>query len=319
MKNIFEKIKNLNKGKRYQIIISSFLIFFAIVVAIFNIIGFIKVPIEQLLNIIIILLSSVAVIYVIEEIDVFEEIKTKVMGVSDSIATAQNIIENEKNKLESVQNEIKNVGNELAEVHKLVKDTHTTKGVIVSRKILERNKSLDEVWDGAEEVYLFAIANTSFLRGNGISKIKEAINKGVKFKLVSLNPCYDAIKEYNDSGIISQTSIPVGGNVNAYINNCKNSNSNRNGKKREENNFKTMVELRLTTYLLPYSMMIVKKNGKISTIKVDLYGLDMEYTERRSFYIPAEDEENIKFYEEQWNTVWDNKEKTISVDLTKEY
>lgn len=80
-----------------------------------------------------------------------------------------------------------------------------------------------------------------------------------------------------------------------------------------------MVEFRLTTYLLPYSMMIVKKNGKTSTIKVDLYGVDMEYLDRRSFYIPADDEENIQFYEEQWNTVWENSKKTVNVDVTKTY
>lgn len=108
---------------------------------------------------------------------------------------------------------------------------------------------------------MFAIANTSFLRGNGISKIKEAVNRGVKFNLVSLDPNYDAIKEYEDSGILSQTLMRVGQNVNDYISNCKNSKS-RNGRKKYVNDFPTMIDLRLTTYLLPYSMMILKKNGK---------------------------------------------------------
>lgn len=174
------------------------------------------------------------------------------------------------------------------------------------------------MWNNADEIYLLAIANTSFLGGNGISKIQEAVNKGVKFKLVTLNPAYDTINEYNESGIISPTSLPLSDNINAYINAYKGSINGRNGKKKA-NDFKTMVDFRLTTYLLPYSMMIVKRNGKISTIKVDLYGVDIEYTDRRSFYIPAEDEENIQFYEDQWNIVWENSEKTIPVDITKTY
>lgn len=140
----------------------------------------------------------------------------------------------------------------------------------------------------------------------------------MEFKIISLDPDYDAIKEYDNSKIISSTSLPVSENVKAYINNCKN-NTDRNNRKNHGNNFRENVEMRLTTYLLPYSMMIVKKNERIKTIKVDLYGVDMECSDRRSFYIPAEDGENIRFYEEQWNTVWENKSKTICVDLEKIY
>lgn len=317
--NITNKIKKLNRGKLFQVIISLLIIVAALIVVLLNITGLYKITDNQLLNIIIILLCSVAIIYVIEEIDVFEEIKMQVTGLPNKIDDIENIIsKNQEKNLESIQHEIKDVENELIEVHKLVKDTHTTKGVVVNRKELERNRSLDEVWNNADEIYLLAIANTSFLRGNGIYKIQEAVGKGVKFKLVTLNPAYDAIKEYIESRIISPTSLPLSDNINAYIKVCKGNSNGRNVKKRT-NNFSTMVDFRLTTYLLPYSMMIVKRNGKTSTIKVDLYGVDIDYTDRRSFYIPAEDEENIQFYEEQWNMVWENSEKTIPVDMEKIY
>lgn len=318
MKNIVKKIKDLNKSKQFQIVLSIIVIVVAFVVAMVNMIGIWEIPDNKLLNIIIFLLSGVAIIYVIEEIDVFEEIKKQVGDFPDKLQGMETELLKREEEFQEAKSKIESIENTLVEVHKLVKDTHTTKGVIVSRTKLEKSKSLDEVWNGADEICLLAIANTSFLRGNGISKIKEAVNRGVKFKLVSLDPSYSAIKEYEESGIISPTSLPVSGNVNAYINNCTSTNG-RNGRKKETNDFKTMVEFRLTTYLLPYSMMIVKKNGKTSTIKVDLYGVDMEYLERRSFYIPADDEENIQFYEDQWNTVWEDSKKTVNVDVTKTY
>lgn len=319
MKEFWKKFKSLKKGKIYQIIFSVVVAIIAIGAVICNFAGIFGVTSENLLNITIILLVSVIVNYVVEEIDIFEELKTKAAELPGIVKSGKDeIISDRKTSNKELGNKIEDIKNRLEEVQDLVKDTHTTKGVIVSRSELERNISLDEVWSGADEVCLLAIANTSFLRGNGISKIKEAVNRGVKFKIISLDPDYYTVKEYIESNIISETSLPVSENVNAYINNCKN-NTDRNNKKNHGNDFRKNVEMRLTTYLLPYSMMIVKKNEKVKTIKVDLYGVDMEYSDRRSFYIPAEDGENIRFYEEQWNTVWENKEKTFCVNLNKNY
>lgn len=319
MRELWGKFKALKKGKIFQIIVSIVVAIIAIGAVICNFAGIFGVTSERLLNIVIILLVSVVVNYVVEEIDIFEELKIKTAELPKMVENGKNeIISDRKTSSEELEEKIEDIKNKLGEVQDLVKDTHTTKGVIVSRSELERNISLDEVWWEADEVCLLAIANTSFLKGNGISKIKEAVNRGVKFKIVSLDPDYNAIKEYESSKIISPTSLPVSENVKAYINNCKN-NAGRNNRRNQENNFRRNVEMRLTTYLLPYSMMIVKKNEKIKTIKVDLYGVDMEYRDRRSFYIPSEDGENIRFYEEQWNIVWENKEKTICVDLNKDY
>lgn len=313
----WKKYAEIKRGKLLQAIVSLVIILGSIGIAIANLAGYLEMSESKLLNIIILLLCGIGIIYVVEEVDVFEEIRMQVSKLPDKVENVKNeIFENEKKELKNVQDEMKNIKSGLDEVHELLKDADTPKVVIQSRRELEKNKSLDEVWSDADEVYLLAIANTGFLRGNGIIKIKEAVNRGVKFKLVSLNPDYDAINEYEASNIISPTSIPVNENINAYISNCNNSKNNRN---KQMNDFKTMVEFKLTTYLLPYSMMIVKKDGKINTIKVDLYGVDIEYTERRSFYIPADDEENIKFYEDQWNSIWENKRKTISVDITKTY
>lgn len=199
-----------------------------------NIFGIREISNNKLLNIVILLLSGVAIIYVIEEIDVFEEIKKQVGDLPDKLQGMETeLFEGKKDEFQEAKSKIKNIENTLMEVHKLVKDTHTTKGVIVSRTKLEKSKSLDEVWNGADEICLLAIANTSFLRGNGISRIKEAVNRGVRFKLVSLDPSYSAIKEYEESGIISPTSLPVNGNVNAYINNCTSTNG-RNGRKKKQ-------------------------------------------------------------------------------------
>ncbi len=316
-KKTWKKIQECNTAKRFQIITSVLMVIVSVFVILANISGVSKMGTTQLLNLIIALLSSVVVSYVINEIDVFEEIKKQIKGMSDEVKQGNQVYADKIEKEnEAIQSAVRDIKDELAEVNKLVKDNHTTKGVIIERSILEKDKNLDEVWKDAEEVYLMAIANTSFLKGNGISRIEEAVNRGIKFKVVCLNPGYKALDEYKESGIISQTSLPACDNVNNYINNCKN---DSNGDVKRKNDFKTMVELRLTTYLLPYSMMIVKKNGNISTIKIDLYGLKMRYRDRRSFYIPYEDEKNIEFYEKQWKTVWNDRSKTVGVDFTKKY
>lgn len=319
MKKIWEKIKPLNKSKKFQLISSIVIILGSFVVSLLNMFGLIPIKEEKLLSLIILLLCNVAFIYILEDLDVFEEIKKQLSELPAQIE----IIENEtfkttENEFHNIDEQLRIMGHKLTEVHKLIKDTHTTKGVIIGRNSLERSRSLDELWNGADEVCLLAIANTSFLKGNGISRIKDGINKGIKFKLITLNPeCKALIDDYDESGIISPTSLPVGANVNSYIRNCNSNPQNR--RQRETKNFKAMVEMRLTTYLLPYSMMIVKKSGRIHTIKVDLYGVNIDYVDRRSFYIPAEDEDNIAFYEEQWNTIWEDSEKTVPVDLTRNY
>ena len=66
-------------------------------------------------------------------------------------------------------------------------------------------------------------------------------------------------------------------------------------------------------------MMIVKKRNHVMAIKVDLYGVDIDYMDRRSFYIYEDDEDNIKYYLDQWDAVWNNADKTHPVDMTKRY
>ena len=338
MKKRWKNIRNFSKGKQFQIVFSVIMVVVSIITVILNCAGVFQINDSQLLSFIVILLCSVVIIYVLDEVDFFEQIKGSIAKLPDNFKeieskfseetkselvkieeNAQNIQNQLKSELVKIEENAQTIQNELLEVHKCVKDTHTTKGVIVSRKKLERSESLDEVWNGADEIYLLAIANTSFLKGNGISKIKDAVKRGVRFKMVSLNPDFSAITEYEQSGIISETSLPVSANVNEYIKQCSISGGNRRDRRKETRDFNDMVEFRLTTYLLPYSMMIVKKHGKINKIKVDLYGLDMDYLERRSFYIPADDEENINFYEEQWKTVWEDTQKTIKVDMGRTY
>ena len=320
MKKIWKNIKNISKSKRFQWIFSIIMVVVTVIAVVLNLTGVYLLEENQLLSIIVIFLCGIAIFYVLDEIDFFEEIKGSINKLPDDVKKVGNaFFEETKSELSKIKEVTKNIESELVEVQKCVKDKNTTKGVIIGRRKLEKSKNLDEVWNGADEICLLAIANTSFLRGNGISKLKEAVNRGTKFKLVSLHPEFDAIREYKNSGILSSTSLPLGQNVDDYISNCIKSGDGRKSRRRETKDFKDMVELRLTTYQLPYSMMIVKKQGKVRTIKVDLYGLDMDYLDRRSFYIPVDDEDNIKFYEEQWNTVWNDTQRTTAVDMSKTY
>lgn len=50
--------------------------------------------------------------------------------------------------------------------------------------------------------------------------------------------------------------------------------------------------------------MILKKNGQIKTIKIDLYSNNVEYNDRRSIIIPPTDTENIDFFLAQWEFLW---------------
>lgn len=289
IKERWKKIKTLNKGKIFQIVISILIVIVSFIVVTLNYVGIYKFDDSNLLSIIIVLLCNVAIIYVFDEIDIFAEINRQLIDMPNNI---QNQIS------DLYQNMMSNKSN----------------NIIRSRKKLENLISINEIWEGASEVYLLALANTGFLKGNGISKIKDAIKEGIRFKIVSISPDFPALKEYIESNIISETSLPVSDNINAYIYNC-----NKSNLKHDEVDFKEMVEMRLTTFLLPYSMMIVKKGNRIKRIKVDIYGVDVEYMERRSFYINEEDEENINYYINQWNKVWNNGEKTIPVDITKRY
>ena len=90
---------------------------------------------------------------------------------------------------------------------------------------------------------------------------------------------------YETSKILSSVSIPLSGNVDTYKKPRKSS------KKFQEN-----ITMKVCDKIIPYSLMILKKNGQIKTMKIDLYSNNVEYTDRRSIIIPPTDTENIDFF-----------------------
>lgn len=62
--------------------------------------------------------------------------------------------------------------------------------------------------------------------------------------------------------------------------------------------------MKVCNKIIPYSLMILKKNGQIKTIKIDLYSNNVEYNDRRSIIIPPTDTENIDFFLAQWEFLW---------------
>lgn len=164
----------------------------------------------------------------------------------------------------------------------------------------DRTHSVDDYYSDITEICVMAIANTSFLRGNGITHIKRAAQKGIQVKLLSIDPLASI---YETSKILSSVSIPLTGNIESYRQ------ARRSGNKK----FNQNVTLKVCNKIIPYSLMILKKNNQIKTMKIDLYSNDVEYTDRRSVIIPPTDTENIDFFLRQWDFLWnqeDNKEIT---------
>ena len=90
---------------------------------------------------------------------------------------------------------------------------------------------------------------------------------------------------YETSKILSSVSIPLSGNVDTY------KKARKSSKKFQEN-----ITMKVCDKIIPYSLMILKKNGQIKTMKIDLYSNNVEYTDRRSIIIPPTDTENIDFF-----------------------
>lgn len=271
MKKIWESYKKCGKKKKLEIQISVGLIVVSAFVVVLNFIGFINVSNSVLLSIVILLLCSSYGVNILQEIDTLSGLTGNIRDISSKVKAVNEKLENAK----------------------------STKDVVLPRRVIDDKTNLNDVWKEATEIYLLAIANTSFLRGNGIVRIKEATERGTKIKIVSLNPQSDLVKSYEKSNIVSETSLPLDGNIVAYKKQCK-----------KNTKFRNNVELKVTDYLLPYSMMIVKKDREVIFLKVDLYGVDIDYMRRRSFVVPSDDYENIDFYLKQWEKIGENKDMT---------
>ena len=169
---------------------------------------------------------------------------------------------------------------------------------LTTRKAFNRKYPVEDLWDGATEICLLAIANTSFLRGNGVVQLHEAAKKGTKINLLSLEPTASVAKEYEQSKILSPVSIPLEENVKAFQKSY-----------RENEYFRRNVAFRLCNTIIPYSMMIVKSGDTVKHIQVDLYYSNAEidgYMGRRSVIVPSTDVSNIKFFTAQWNALWND-------------
>lgn len=161
----------------------------------------------------------------------------------------------------------------------------------------EANDDVRRSWDRATEIDICAIANTSFLRGNGVLSIRKLAQKGVKIHFISLNPKSTLMQEYIKSKILNEQSMPPEDNIKTYLRECR-----RNDK------FKKNVKLQLCDTILPYSLIIVKRKDQVQYIKVDSYALNAELKDRRCFIIPSTDDENISFYLNQWEYIWNHSE-----------
>ena len=56
------------------------------------------------------------------------------------------------------------------------------------REQYNRAHPVDDYYSDITEMCIMAVANTSFLRGNGITYLKKAAQKNIKVKLLSINP-----------------------------------------------------------------------------------------------------------------------------------
>ena len=164
------------------------------------------------------------------------------------------------------------------------------------RDMYNRAHPVDDDYSDITEMCVMAIANTSFLRGNGITSLKKAAQKGIKVKLLSINPTSDLASIYETSKILSSTSIPLSDNIEYYK------------RARKNNKFQKNVTLKVCKKIIPYSLMILKRNDQIKTMKIDLYSNNVEYTDRRSIIIPPTDIENIRFFLNQWEFMWNQED-----------
>lgn len=176
-----------------------------------------------------------------------------------------------------------------------------SRAYLAIRNQYDRSHPIDDYYPDITEMCIMAIANTSFLRGNGITYLKQAAQKGIKVKLLSINPDSSLASIYETSKILNSVSIPLSGNIDSY------KRTRKSYKKFQEN-----VTLKVCDKIIPYSLMILKKNGQIKTLKIDLYSNNVEYNDRRSVIIPPTDTENIDFFLRQWDFLW-NQEDNIEI------
>ena len=169
---------------------------------------------------------------------------------------------------------------------------------ITPRREFDRKHPIESRWEGATEICLLAIANTSFLRGDGVLQLHEAAKKGAKINLLSLEPGSSVATEYEKAQILSPVSFPLEDNIKAYQKSY-----------RGNDYFRENVTLKLCNTIIPYSMMIIKSGDAVKQIRVDLYYSNAEidgYMSRRSIIIPSTDVSNIKFFLAQWNALWND-------------
>ena len=207
MKKYIEQFKKMGIAQKMDIVVTILVLIVSIIVVILDLSGLYKMDNNILLSLVLTLLCGIVVICLLNEFDIFADTKQNIGDLGSLI---------------------NNIQTDTDQIKQILKDADSTRNVIKSRREIETQIDLQQVWEGADEICLLAIANTGFLRGNGISRIKEAVSKGVQFKMISLDPDFSTLKEYEESGIISETSLPVYENVKSYIRNCQPHNRRRN-------------------------------------------------------------------------------------------
>lgn len=166
--------------------------------------------------------------------------------------------------------------------------------------IRPRNAQTQEVpfedcWRDAKEIDIISIANTAFLKGQGLDRLRKATQSGVSFKIISLDPDDILCEKYISSKILSPISMPLHENISGY--------------KEYTRNYPDMtkyVTVKTADYIIPYSMMIVKdRNNSVSSIKVDIYSVNTDIQDRRCFFVDMNDKKNVDFYLKQWDYLWE--------------
>lgn len=174
-----------------------------------------------------------------------------------------------------------------------------------TRKNLEKDPLITR-WENAKTIkscafYANQIVNSDLILGK--------LRDGVHFKFLIVDPSCDAAKDAAKYKLDGPEFLELRSFQNSY-NILKDKKDYINYLQQttpEDPICNGTLEIRKTKMFIPTAIMIIEKENAIeNTIKVDLYTYETSNPDRRSIMIQSNDIDNYKFFENQFDLLWNN-------------
>ena len=171
---------------------------------------------------------------------------------------------------------------------------------MTTRREFEEKNQIGERYRNAKEIHMFSHSNYAMFTPIYLDLITSCIESGTVFRFLGFDPDNtEMVKNLKKYKMVSQMDEnPPRTSTIKYLK-----------MKLQRGYSDKQIQYNICDIDFPFGMTIVEKRDGETTVKVDLYTLMTDHTDRRCIFLTSNNEghnELIDFFKHQWKVAWEN-------------